>query len=139
MKLPERFIVVDDDRSNNLICEYTLRRFSASTDIKTFLDPEVALEHISNYSTLQVNTPTVLFLDINMPVLDGWEFLEIFENFTDNIKQQFTIYILSSSIDLRDLERADKNPLVTGFLSKPLCKKSINSIFGVSQDNIYST
>ena len=91
MNLPERFIVIDDDRSNNLICEYSLRRFSTDTDIKTFLDPEVALEHIASYGTSPVITPTVLFLDINMPVVNGWEFLEIFANFSENIKQQFKV------------------------------------------------
>lgn len=131
MKLPERFIVVDDDPTNNMICEFTLRRFSSLTNIKTFIDPEVALLFIKEtYSAAETNAPTVLFLDINMPVLTGWDFLDIFKDFTTQLKQQFIIYILSSSIDERDKEKAETNPLITGFLSKPLSVKIISSIFG---------
>lgn len=46
MEVPKHFIVLDDDRSNNLICEFSVRRFSATADIKTFLDPEIALQYI---------------------------------------------------------------------------------------------
>lgn len=128
--LPNRFIVVDDDRSNNLICEYSLRRFSAIPEIKTYLDPELALHFIREaYADLQSDTPTMLLLDINMPILSGWDFLEIFKDLPDVVKQQFTIYILSSSIDQRDQERAITNPLVTGFLSKPLSTAIITKLF----------
>ncbi len=130
MKLPKRFLVVDDDRSNNLICEFSLRRFSASTEIKTFLKPEVALEYIKEYYQAEQNdTCTVIFLDINMPVLSGWDFLDLFNEFDSLIKKQFEVYMLTSSIDVRDREKADLNPLVKGFLCKPLSTDVINKIF----------
>ncbi len=130
MKIPERFMVVDDDSLNNMLCELGLRRFSPTVDIKTFIKPELALQFINeSYSASESNISTVLFLDINMPVLTGWDFLDIFKEFSPEIKQQFIIYILSSSIDERDREKAETNPLVKGFLSKPLTTEIINSIF----------
>lgn len=130
MELPKRFIVVDDDRSNNLICEFSLRRFSADTDIKTFLKPEDALEFIREKYVESTETfPTVVFLDINMPVLTGWEFLNIFKEFENKIKQQFQVYLLTSSIDRRDREKAELNPLVQGFLCKPLSTAVVRNIF----------
>lgn len=122
-------MVVDDDRTNNMICEFSLRRFSSETEIKTFVDPTVALKYIEeSYSDEATDTPTVLFLDINMPLLSAWDFLEIFKEFTSHIKRQFTIYILTSSIDFRDKEKADMNPLVTSSLCKPLSTPIVSSI-----------
>ena len=132
MKVPKRFLVVDDDRTNNLICEFALRRFSSNVDIKTFLDPQAALQYITySYNDEAPETPTVVFLDINMPVLSGWDFLAIFKNFPVALQQQFVIYMLTSSIDERDLERAELHPLVKASLRKPLSTKTINEIFGI--------
>ena len=130
MKLPQRFIVVDDDKTSNMICEFSIRRFSAETEIKTFIDPETALAYIEKlYDDKSINTPTVLFLDINMPLLSAWDFLEIFKKFAPHIKEQFVIYILTSSIDYRDKEKADTNLLVHGSLCKPLSTLTISQIF----------
>lgn len=130
MKIPQRFIIVDDDRSNNLICEFALRRFANDLEVKTFLDPEIALRYIEDeYSHTTVLSPTVLFLDINMPILTSWDFLEVFESFDSELKQQFSIFILTSSIDHRDQQKAEANLLVEGFLSKPLSTKIINELF----------
>lgn len=130
MKLPQRFIVVDDDRTSNMICEFSLRRFSADAEITTFTNPELALRFIEDsYSDNTTASPTVLFLDINMPALTAWEFLEIFRNFGSYIKDQFVIYILTSSIDDRDKEKADTDPNVSGTLCKPLSTPLINQIF----------
>lgn len=130
MKIPQLFMVVDDDRTNNMICEFALRRFSSIPAIKTFIDPEVALQCIKDsYSVQEINISTVLFLDINMPVMTGWDFLDVFKDFSQEIKQQFIIYILSSSIDERDKEKAETDPLVKGFLSKPLSAEIIRAIF----------
>lgn len=130
MEVPKHFIVLDDDRSNNLICEFSVRRFSATADIKTFLDPEIALQYIrDNYDEKDHDLSTVLFLDVNMPILSGWEFLEIFEEFPAKIKNHFRIYMLTSSIDTRDQEKASANVLVHGFLSKPLSAKMVTDIF----------
>lgn len=129
MEIPDRFIVVDDDQVNNMICEFAFRRFSATTEVKTFLNPDEALSFIEKEYTDKTNeVTTVLFLDVNMPVSTGWEFLETFNAFPDFIKQQFTTYILTSSIEHKDVERAALNPLVKDLLSKPLSTQIIEDI-----------
>jgi two-component system, chemotaxis family, chemotaxis protein CheY len=97
--------------------------------IKLYTEPETALKEIKEEVLADENTTTVLFLDINMPSMTGWEFLESFKDFRTEIRQRFTIYILSSSVDDRDKEMADSNPFVSGFLSKPLPIDVINNIF----------
>ncbi|MDF3077671.1 MAG: hypothetical protein K0S09_1560 [Sphingobacteriaceae bacterium] len=118
MKAHQIFIVVDDDSTNNLICKFAIQKASPGAAIQLFTEPEVALREIKENK--EVSGPTLLFLDINMPSMTGWEFLEIFKDFDAETMQRFTIYILSSSIDDRDRIRANNNPLVSGFLSKPL-------------------
>ncbi len=130
MKVPQRFMVIDDDRTNNMICEFSMRRFSAATEIKTFTNPEVALQFIEeSYEDKNTTTSTVMFLDINMPLLTAWDFLDIFNDFKPHVKEQFVIYILTSSIDYRDKQKADTNPLVEGTLCKPLSTSIIKSLF----------
>lgn len=121
MKTVNRFMVVDDDPLNNMVCKYIILKYDKEAEITLFTDPEKALESIHDtFSGAMEKIDTVIFLDINMPVINGWEFLEAFEKMDEKIHQQITIYILSSSIDQGDIEKADKNPFVKGYFPKPL-------------------
>jgi CheY-like chemotaxis protein len=114
------FIVIDDDPLNNLICTKNIQKIYSTANIQTFTQPQLGLEYIvSNYRGGTSNN-TVLFLDINMPVLSGWDVLGRFTDFPEEVKKQFTIYILSSSIATEDKARANECYLVTGFIEKPL-------------------
>ncbi|MEP7170076.1 MAG: response regulator, partial [Bacteroidota bacterium] len=66
-----------------------------------------------------------------MPSMTGWEFLEKFDAFKEPLKNQFHIYIFSSSIDPRDIQQAKANPLVVDFIEKPLNKKTLLRLFGI--------
>jgi CheY-like chemotaxis protein len=130
MKLPSKFIVVDDDPGNNMICNYVITSIAPDASIHLFTDPEKALEWIKeDYNNSAQDQHAALFLDINMPVMNGWEFLDTFCSFPIPLQEQITIFILSSSIDPEDTEKAEKHPLVNGYCSKPLRKETINQIF----------
>lgn len=123
-------MVIDDNTTNNLICKYTIRKFSEKADISIFTEPEEALEFIREaYGKLNGAARTILFLDINMPYMTGWEFLEVFRTLNEKIQKQFIIYMLSSSVDERDKEKAKNNPFVSGFYSKPLTIHSIKELY----------
>ena len=120
MKKKLRYMVVDDDATNNMICEFIIKRFDKEADIKIFAVPEEALAFINDdYGKTNVVVPTVLFLDVNMPTMTGWEFLDVFTQFEELLKDQFTIYILSSSIE-DFTEEAEIYTCIQGFISKPL-------------------
>ena len=130
MKVPHHFIVVDDDPMNNLICKHIIHKYNGGAEILIFTEPEKALKMIvETFDGITENPETVLFLDINMPTMSGWEFLEEFENIAKKIQKQFSIYILSSSIDASDKDKANVNSLVKGYISKPLSLDLMNEIF----------
>lgn len=117
---PQYYLVVDDDSTNNLICDFTIQKFDKNARIDLHLDPEKALIYIEQtYSKTGKPIPTILFLDVNMPTMTGFEFLDEFKKLHEEVQNQFTIYILSSSIEDFD-SQANKYPFVAGFLPKPL-------------------
>ncbi|NEN24391.1 response regulator [Cryomorpha ignava] len=127
----KRFLLVDDDPNYNFINKVLLKRSFNEVHIDDFTVPEEGLEFIkSETSPNSPNGKTILLLDINMPIISGWEFLKAFELFDASIKDQYNIYILSSSIDPSDMNRANSNPRVIDFLEKPLNKEILLKIFG---------
>ena len=128
MKLPEFFMLIDDDIFSNILCKAVLKEIFANIDVVGFTEPEKGLEYIKNeYADNPVSA--VLFLDINMPTLNGWEVMDIIAHYPESIKKNLTIFILSSSIDPLDKEKANENPLVSGYLEKPLSRKVLESLF----------
>lgn len=72
--------------------------------------------------------PDILLLDLNMPVMNGWVFLENFAGIAPKIGKNISIYLVSSSIWEKDLSRSQKNPLVTAFITKPVFKEKLQEI-----------
>ena len=121
-----QFIVIDDDACNNQIVQITLKKYAAADDVKTFISAVDALKFISQTTQNKDCTYTsIILLDINMPGMSGWEFLDIYDSFDETIKECFVIYMLSSSIDINDIDRSKKNKYVKGYLVKPLFKDKI--------------
>ena len=127
-----RYLIVDDDKANNMLCKMILKKTFSEAEILTYDCPREALNYInSQYLISSDNFKTVLFLDINMPDITGWEFLDIFKDFDENIRSFFTIYMLSSSVDYKDKNLATENPLVEGYIEKPLTRDKIKNIFSL--------
>lgn len=110
--MERRLIQIDDDYINNLANERLIRKLELPCSIVSFLDPEEALQHLE---TLKVPYD-LLLLDINMPRLSGWEFLERYRT----LPLHTPVVMVSSSIDPNDLKRANAHPLVSSYYSKPL-------------------
>ncbi len=128
----KRYLIVDDDRSNNLICKCSIKRCTADAEILSFLEPEVALQFIRNsYDGEYEKLPTIIFLDINMPIISGWEFLKIFKTLPNKLQEQFSVFMLTSSIDIRDQQKAEEDPLIKGFLRKPLNTQMVSEIMTI--------
>ncbi len=90
-----------------------LRSFESAVDAHNQLKPMIE----ANDSEL----PDIIFVDINMPIMDGWQFIELFSALKDQYAtKEIKLYILSSSIDLKDHQKAMTLPIVDGFIVKPI-------------------
>ncbi len=129
------FIVIDDDPLNNTICKLTIKKAVGVLDVKTFTDPLAGLRYVSEEypGSAEASRPTFLFLDINMPIMNGWEFLEKYEQLSHSIRESIRLYILSSSVDDRDIERASHNPNIVSYLAKPITKEIILDLVNQAQ------
>jgi CheY-like chemotaxis protein len=74
---------------------------------------------VANAANAQM-LPDIILLDINMPVMDGWDFLDAYSPLHSQVAKKIRIYILSSSISESDMDKANRNPLVSRFVSKPI-------------------
>lgn len=111
----DTIFLVDDDPINNLINKRLLGKVGISENIIEFLEAEEALSQLND---IDPGKSLLIFLDINMPVLNGWEFLNLYqETYADRSDK---IVILSSSIDYQDRFKAQGYEIVSGFLEKPL-------------------
>lgn len=117
-----RFIIIDNDAVNNLLCTLTIKDVAGKAEIKNFDTGLKAFDYIAReYSDAEI--PTILLLDINMPIWSGWDFLDNFEKMDEKIKRQIKIYMISSSIDTNDKNRAKENKNVADYIEKPLSEE----------------
>jgi CheY-like chemotaxis protein len=116
-------ILVDDDPINNLINKRLISKLELSPIVEEFLVAEQALTRIG---CLAPENRILILLDINMPVMNGWDFLSRYlERFTDRTDK---IIMLSSSIDFQDRQKAKLFSCVDGFIEKPLTPDKIKNI-----------
>ena len=126
------FILIDDDLLNNMVCKMTIRNANKDIEVVSHNFPENGLAYILD-TFLKDNAPKgILLLDINMPILSGWEVLDKLNSHFEKIKNNLSIYMLSSSIDHSDKANANNHPLVSGFIEKPL---STNAILMLLKEN----
>lgn len=111
---PEKlYMIIDDDTINNMVCQLVIKNSVPDSTTMCFINPIEALEYLKD---INHSKPEIILLDINMPEMDGWEFLEKYES----VELKTKIVILSSSTNENDKYRAEKHPLVINYVSKPL-------------------
>lgn len=116
-------LVIEDDFITMYLNRKVLKSANFCDNITEATNGEEALlyfENIEKGDNPMDNLPEVILLDLNMPVMDGWEFLQTFVPKFPEFVQKTNIFILSSSINPEDQERALKNPNIAAFLPKPL-------------------
>ncbi|MEJ7778711.1 MAG: response regulator [Daejeonella sp.] len=120
-----RVFIIDDDPIHQRIAQIMISKHALFDEYQTYTEGQVALaflkENVKNLEAL----PDVILLDLNMPVVDGWDFLEAFEKFQQDLIKSIRIFIVTSSVDEKDKLRSQTFHSVKGFISKPLSPEII--------------
>lgn len=122
-------ILIDDDSISNFITEKLVLREQLAHKVVTFLTAEGALSHLQELIVQEpAHFPEVILLDLNMPGMDGWEFIEEYKKLPATHTSNCRLYMLSSAVDSKDIVMAKNISEVEDFISKPLTKEDIEII-----------
>jgi CheY-like chemotaxis protein len=124
-------MLIDDNEIDNLINQKMIEAASITQNIYTHTGAKSAIEFLRNMEQLDVAEkvlPDVIFLDIDMPLMDGFQFLDEFEKLSNNTKNKCKIVMLTSSINPQDFNRSKKYDNVKLYLNKPLSHDSIQQL-----------
>ncbi len=124
----DRVLLVDDNDIDNFINErmITTNMFASQVIVKN--STESALSYLKGLGDNVDSYPEVIFLDLNMPVQDGFAFLEKYEEFPEALRKNCKVIVLSSSISPEDINKASTNPYVVKYINKPLNEKYLDAI-----------
>ncbi|PRY11214.1 response regulator receiver domain-containing protein [Pontibacter ummariensis] len=123
-----RVVLIDDDSVNNFVCESMIKSENFAAEVVSFEWAEDALNYLKTSATLPDQFPDLIFLDINMPSMDGWRFIEEFSAMPEKITKDCNLFMLSSAVDRRDVIMAKGHHKVKDFFSKPLSTEILNII-----------
>jgi CheY-like chemotaxis protein len=127
--MKKNILLVDDDKIFNFLSEKTISSLGLANEVHFALNGKEALEMLLQYKRGELSKPDIIFLDLNMPIMNGYEFIEAFAAMDLPDKHLITIVILTSSADPRDLEMA-KELGIKYYFNKPLSKDEIKKMIG---------
>lgn len=126
-------LLVDDDIATNFINKKIIQKANIIEQVHVALNGKEAIEYISNKGKFESDNnkypkPEMILLDINMPVMDGWEFIETYKNLDIENKENIAIVMLSSSFNPADKTKAESIAEITTFRQKPMSKEALYKI-----------
>lgn len=124
-------LCVDDDPITLMLSKMVLNKASFCNELVTAKNGEEAILYFENLliTNNNDNYPKLIFLDLNMPIMNGWEFLDAFiEKELHHTFKEIKVIILSSTVDPNDIEKSKKYPIVIKFLPKPINKEMLESL-----------
>ncbi len=122
-------LIIDDDEINNFIAAKLIDKIQPQAKVSTCLNGQEGLDYIQSKLDNKEELPDIIFLDINMPVMNGWEFLDEYDKIKNRISKNITINMLSSSVYNDDIAKSKSFPTVNKFISKPLTIEKIQNLY----------
>lgn len=124
--------IVDDDAIYQIIINKIIQKSEIFTSCASFKNGKEAINALSNISQDIEALPDIILLDINMPVMDGWEFMEEMKIIPFPKQKKINTYIVSSSIAPEDKNKSKKFSAITGYISKPV---SVNDLMLIASND----
>lgn len=115
--------VIENDRITATVTELVLRKNLRRGEVRTYVNGQLAFDQLGGALQNGDTVPDLILLDLDMPVMDGWEFLDALSGLP--LDKQVCVFVLTSSICPSDAQKAKRYPAVKGFFSKPLDTKSV--------------
>lgn len=129
MEKIKQVMVIDDDPINNIIFQKLSEFVDFAEEIITFLSAVDSLDYLQKLEEEQTPPPNIIFLDIRMPIVNGWEFLERLSQLNQtHYFDDTAIYMLTSSSEQSDINKAKNYRLVTDYIVKPLLTENLEAI-----------
>ncbi len=128
--------IVDDDSIVRLTSEVMIFNYKIAKKTITFEHGKAALDYFKQFKNQPEMLPELILLDINMPVMNGWGFIQRFAKLQPTLSRKVVIYLVSSSIDPEDHSRATELELISGFVIKPVSKKALEEMVRVNIDSM---
>jgi len=124
----KKVMIIDDNHIDRYLAETMIKMASFAEETVMKESARSALEYLASHANNPEDLPQLIFLDIKMPEIDGFAFLEMYEKLPDAVQQRCIIMMLTSSLDIEDQERALNNKFVSQFLNKPLSKVKLEAL-----------
>ena len=126
-------MLIDDNEIDNLINQKMIESASICDRIFVHTGAKSAIEFLKNMEKLAVDSkegllPEIIFLDIDMPLMDGFQFLDEFEKLSESTREHSKIIMLTSSLNPLDMQKAKKNKLIVKYLNKPLSQENLKKL-----------
>ncbi|HRK54780.1 MAG TPA: response regulator [Cyclobacteriaceae bacterium] len=122
--MDKNVLLIDDDKICNFITETTLNKLGVAKEVHSALNGQEALDLLNSYFLGEVAIPDIIFLDLNMPIMDGFQFIEAFKKLDFPKKESILIVVLTSSINPDDVKQA-KSLGIDHYMTKPLDEEKI--------------
>ncbi len=121
-------LLIDDNHIDNLINRKILGNANYAENVTVIDSPEKAFEFVRESLLTGDNVPEVIFLDLRMPIMNGFEFLKSLLELPNMKPELIKIFVLSSSLDPKDIKKINENHLVSKFIGKPLTNQILEEI-----------